>query len=249
MSLLEPKYYFPEMLIPDVKGNIKKSYEKLKLNFSVLNANKGVYSFQIKFYDEQVIDFNSEIKKIDQKQKIIFEKFFVCNYYYEDEQIVQITINQNNNKKIINLNLNKILLSPDFILAYQIGIDEYFLIKAEKLNKTEDLLNIRISLKNDPKFFENNKFYYLLTSKNSDIYKSAEITKNGVFVDSLIPICLLESIYTISLYSLEGKLLYKYNRAINSVKNKEIYQTKFSILNDKCINLFDYSEVIEKFKF
>ena len=67
--------------------------------------------------------------------------------------------------------------------------------------------------------------------------------------NSHIPICLLESIYTISLYSLEGKLLYKYNRAINSVKNKEIYQTKFSILNDKCINLFDYSEVIEKFKF
>ena len=48
------------------------------------------------------------------------------------------------------------------------------MIKAEKLGKTEDLLNIRISLNNVPKFFENNKFYYLVTSKMSDIYRSEE---------------------------------------------------------------------------
>ena len=55
MTQLEAKYFFPDMIISDVKGNKKTNYEKLKLNFSILHANKGVYSFQIKFYDESSI--------------------------------------------------------------------------------------------------------------------------------------------------------------------------------------------------
>ena len=168
MSQLEPMYFFPDMLISDIKRNKKKNYEKIKLNFSVLHANKGVYSFQIKFYDEQVIDFNSEIKKNDYKQKIVFEKFFVCNYYYEENQNVQITVNKNNNLKKINLNLPQIFRSLDFSLEYNLGGDESFIIKAEKLGTEEDLLSIRISLKSDPKFLENNKFYYSVKSRNSD---------------------------------------------------------------------------------
>ena len=253
MSQLEPKYFFPDMIISDIKGNKKTNYEKLKLNFSVLHANKGVYSFQIKFYDEQVIDFNSEVKENDRKQKIVFEKFFVCNCYYEENQNVEITINQNNNLKLIKLILYKILLAPQYTLAYNLGEDEYFIIKAEKLGKTEDLLNIRISLKNTPKFFEKHKFYYLVTSNNNDIYKSAEITINGVFIYSQIPICLLEPSYRISLYFIENKsdkpdkLVYRYERTTNSVKNKEKYETKFNILNGTYVNLYDFSEVTKKY--
>ena len=250
MTQLEAKYFFPDMIISDIKRNEKTNYEKLKLDFSVLHANKGVYSFQIKSYDEQAIDFNSEEKEIYYKQKIVFEKFFVCNYYYGEKQKVEITINKNNNIKTIDLFLYEIFLSPDLTWEHNLKGDEYFIIKAEKLRKTEKLLNIRISLKNTPEFFENNKFYYLVTSKNKDIYQSAENTLNGVFIYSQIPICLLEPSYTISLFHVEGtedKLIHTYNRTTSSVKNKDRFQTKFTILNDKYINLDDFSEVTEKY--
>ena len=45
MSRLEPMCFFPDSLISDVKGNPKINYEKIKLEFSILHANKGFYSF------------------------------------------------------------------------------------------------------------------------------------------------------------------------------------------------------------
>ena len=45
-------------------------------------------------------------------------------------------------------------------------------IKGEKLGNDEDVLNVKISIKdsNDPYYFSNNKIYYLITCGSNDIF-------------------------------------------------------------------------------
>ena len=55
--------------------------------------------------------------------------------------------------------------------------DESLVIKAEKLEKEEDILALKLNLKeinSDPNFFFENEFYYLITSRRIDIYESSE---------------------------------------------------------------------------
>ena len=249
MSRLEPMCFFPDSLISDVKGNPKVNYEKIKLEFSILHANKGFYSFQIKLYDSQVIDFNSEVKEITSMQKIVFDKFFVCDYYSKKQQNIQITINKNNNpKKIIKTTLDKIINSLQNTFIGNLEGDESLVIKAEKLPKDEDILNLKITLKSDlgPNFFIKNKLYYLVTCRNIDIYRSAEIMNNGVFVPSQIPTCLLQTSYTISFYNFNNKQIFNYNRTIQKVKSKEKCQIKVDFLNNKFLILEDNSTITRK---
>ena len=249
MSRLEPMYFFPDSLISDVKGNPKVNYEKIKLEFSILHANKGFYSFQIKLYDSQVIDFNSEVKEITSMQKIVFDKFFVCDYYYEETQNIQITINKNSNpKKIIKTTLGQIMNSLNNTFIDNLEGDESLAIKAEKLPKDEDIMNLKITLKSTtgPNFFINNKLYYLITCRNIDIYRSAEIMNNGVFVPSQIPTCLLQPSYTISFYNFNNKKIFNYERTIQKVKTHEKCQIKIDFLNNRYLILEDNSTITRK---
>ena len=40
-------------------SNDKKSGEKIKLEFSIINPSNAIYSIQAKLYDNQVLDYNS----------------------------------------------------------------------------------------------------------------------------------------------------------------------------------------------
>ena len=106
--------------------------------------------------DKIYVDFNSEVKEITSMQKIVFDKFFVCDYYSKKQQNIQITINKNNNpKKIIKTTLDKIINSLQNTFVGNLEGDESLVIKAEKLPKDEEILNLKITLKSDlgPNFF------------------------------------------------------------------------------------------------
>ena len=164
MTHLEPKYFFPESLLSDVQSEQKHNYEKIKLEFSIINPDVGTYSFQLKLNDSQDIDFVSEVKQIQSKQKIVFEKFFVCDYFKDSQQNVQITINKNIIPKIINTSLDSIINAPNSTFAMNLINNELLEVKAEKLGEDEGILNINITLKteNEPNFFINHKLYYLV---------------------------------------------------------------------------------------
>ncbi len=247
MTRLEPKYFFPESLLSDIKRDPKYNYEKIKLEFSIIHAYKGTYSFQVKLYDSQVIDFVSEEKKIQSKQKVVFEKFFVCDYFKNNQQNIQITINKNNIPKIINTSLDDIINAPNSTFVINLINDELFVVKAEKLGVDEGILNIFITIKNEqePNYFIDNKLYYLVTCRNCDIYRSAEIRNNGAFVPSQIPICLLQPNYTISFYNFHDEPIFSITRTIqNVIHNKKA--KKNLILNEKLLVLEDYSAVSKK---
>ena len=251
MSTLQSEKFFNDSDISGIKNNESIQYEKIKLEFSILHAEEGSYSIQGKLYDGQVLDFTSEVKKSKSMQKLIFEKFFICDFHFEKQQNIQITINKNNTPIEINTTLGNIIGSINGTFTKNFVEDESLVIKAEKLGKDEDLLNIKITLKNnsDPKFFINNKLYYLITCRNNDIYKSAEITNNGIFAPIQIPTCLLQPSYKVSFYNFSNKAIFTFNRTTQKVKAKEKFQVKIRFLNDKYLILEDHSEVIKKFTF
>ena len=251
MSRLQSEKFFNDSEISGIKSSNSNLYEKVKLEFSVLHPEEGAYSIQAKLYDDQVLDFTSEIKKSIAKQKIVFEKFFVCDFRFEKQQNLQITLNKNNNPIEINTTLGNIIGSLNGTFIKDFDKDQSLVIKVKKLGKEEDLLNIRINLKNnsDPNFFINNKLYYLITCRNNDIYKSAEISNNGIFAPIQIPTCLLQSSYTISFYNFFNKPIFTYNRTTQDVKTKNKFQIKINFLNDKYLLLEDNSEIIKKFTF
>ena len=251
MSRLQSEKFFNDSEISGIKNSNGELYEKIKLEFSVLHPDEGSYSIQAKLYDDQVLDFTSEIKKSIAKQKIVFEKFFVCDFRFEKQQNLQITLNKNNNPIEINTTLGNIIGSLNGTFIKDFDKDQSLVIKVKKLGKEEDLLNIRINLKNnsDPNFFINNKLYYLITCRNNDIYKSAEISNNGIFAPIQIPTCLLQPSYTISFYNFFNKPIFTYNRTTQDVKTKNKFQIKINFLNDKYLLLEDNSEIIKKFTF
>ena len=248
MTHLEPKYFFPESLLSVVTKDQKLNHEKIKLDFSIIHADIGTYSFQVKLYDSQVIDFNSEEKQSQSKQKIVFDKFFVCDYSANTQQNLQITVNKNNIPKIINTSLDNIVNALNSTLVANLTKDELFVIKAEKLGQDNEILNIYITLKNqnEPNYFTNHKLYYLVTSRNVDIYRSAEIRNNGSFVPSQIPTCLLQPNYTVSFYDYFGKPFFSITRTIQDVKKFEKAKKNIKFSYNQRLTLEDYSEVSKK---
>ena len=81
MTTVSGETYFPVSIISEVKEEKKSLSEKIKLEFSILHAEPKAYSIQVKLYDNQPLDFTLEIKQIFSEDKIIFEKFFVCDFY------------------------------------------------------------------------------------------------------------------------------------------------------------------------
>ena len=107
--------------------------------------------------------------------------------------------------------------------------DESLVIKAEKLEKEEDILALRLNLKGintDPNFFVYNEFYYLITSRRIDIYESSENQKDGSFIPVHIPTNLLKPFFTVSFYQLSNnQLLFSFFRSIQQIKNQEKFQS------------------------
>ena len=115
---------------------------------------------EVKLFDDQLLDFISDIQRARRNQTINFNKFFTCNFYFQKEQELQIILNKKNVAMNFNITLGQIVGSPNCTYVYNFSEDEKesLVIKAEKLGKEDDLLDVRLSLKNedDPNYFENN---------------------------------------------------------------------------------------------
>ena len=66
-----------------LNNSMRNPGEKIKLEFSILNPSEGSYSIQVKLYADQTIDFNSEMKEVHFEQKLVFDKFLLCDFFFE----------------------------------------------------------------------------------------------------------------------------------------------------------------------
>ena len=256
MSKKQAIKHFNDIEILDNSGKIfdnQRQYEKIRLEFSILHANKGSYFIQAKLFDQQVFDFFSETKKVDTKQTLVFGNFFNCNFFFEKQQKLYITLNKNNTPFKINISLGSIIGSKDCTFSQNFLNDESLIIKAEKLENEENLITLKFNLKEinaDPNFFVDNELFYLITSKSIDIYESSEVQIDGNFIPVPIPTNLLQPSYTVSFYYLSNnQLVFKYNRSIQQIKHHEKFQSTILLPNNRYLLLEDNSEIIKKYTF
>ena len=248
MTNFSEQIFFPPSVVTDLKDKTRALSEKIKLEFSLFHADPGIYFIEVKL-DNQPLDFTSEKRQIFSEGQIIFEKFFVYDFYFAKPQKIEIIYHKNNSTIKITVPLGYILGCLNCKLAIPLGGKIILEVKGERLLNAEDLLNVKISLKErlNPYYFTNKKIYFFITCGNKKIYRSAEIMDNGVFKPIQIPICLLQPSYTITFYNYNNEKKFCHNILTKNIK-KPPSQYEVNILDGNFI-LTDYSEIIKKYTF
>ena len=100
------------------KRDANKS-EKIKLEFSIENPCQGSISISIKLYDEQAIDFFTELKSSYILETLKFEKFFICDYKFQKIQKIDIAITKNGKGIYLSTTLADIINSKNLIFKKQ----------------------------------------------------------------------------------------------------------------------------------
>ena len=258
MSNKQSKKYFNDLGVSeknDIQSNdLDNLREKVKLEFSIQNSIKANYSINVRLFDEQDINFTSENKVSFAEPLLNFEKFFVCEYYFEKQQNLQITIYKNNYPININTTLGCIIGSRRSTYIYKFDGNETLIIKGEKMGKNDDILDVKFCLKENgyeqSNYFFNNKLIYIITCKDKKIYSSEEISNEGKFAPIQIPTCLLLPFYTVSFYNSYNQLVTSFNKTIQDINNSnDKLQLKIPIANNNYLFLYDYSEITLNYTF
>ena len=258
MMKKQSKKYFNDLGVSeknDIQSNdLDNLREKVKLEFSIQNSIKANYSINVRLFDEQDINFTSENKVSFAEPLLNFEKFFVCEYYFEKQQNLQITIYKNNYPININTTLGCIIGSRRSTYIYKFDGNETLIIKGEKMGKNDDILDVKFCLKENgyeqSNYFYNNKLIYIITCKDKKIYSSEEISNEGKFDPIQIPTCLLLPFYTVSFYNSYNQLVTSFNKTIQDINNSnDKLQLKIPIANNNYLFLYDYSEITLNYTF
>ena len=240
------------------KDDLENLNEKVKLEFILENVGQPFsYFIQAKLFGSNISDYNSEQKLAHTNNKIIFENFFVCDYYFEKEQNIQIIIYKNEKPITINTTLGCIVGSRHNTFIRKYEGNETLVIKAEKMGKNDIFVNIKYEMKengfDNSNYFINNKLFYVITCKNNKIYSSEAINNEGKFNPVEIPACLLEPYYTVSFYNSYNQLMSSFNKKVEEINtnqdNQDKLQLKIPIYNNNLLFLYDYSEIKENYSF
>ena len=255
----QSKKYFNEINVSEKKNvvgsdDMDELREKVKLEFTIENSATANYSIYANLLDEQNINFSSENKESHSEPVIKFEKFLVCDYYFEKQQNLQITINKNNYPITINTTLGCIIGARHSTYINKYAGNETLIIKGEKMGQNDDFLDMKFVLKENgydqSNYFFNNKTTYIVTCKDKKIYSSEEISNDGKFETARIPTCLLMPFYTVTFYNAYNQLTGSFNKTIQEIdSSKDKLQLKIPIINNNFLFVYDYSEITQNFTF
>ena len=232
-------------------SNDKKSGEKIKLEFSIINPSNAIYSIQAKLYDNQVLDYNSEVKTSNVINKLIFEKFLLCEFFFERQQNLIITLKKNNYQININTTLGSIIGINHCTFKHKINENEYLMIKAENVAQIDESLKIDFSLKeknSSKNFFVENKYLFIIINNSQKLYQSEYINNNGAFNPINIPIALLKPYYTINFYNSRNQLIATINETLTDKYLQKNKPSKLIPINNYLF-LYDNSTITKKATF
>jgi hypothetical protein len=246
--------YFNEIEILDKSINQSLNYadnaqEKIKLGFSLRNCSKNIsYSINGLLLGDNQCDFKSEEKK-PANDEIDFEKFYVCDYYFEKEQNLQIIIYKDETPFTILTTLATIIGSRHSEFMKQIEDKEFLIIKAVKLGKDKSYVNIDICItrdKGDLDCLKKNKFFFKINANNTKIYSSESNNRLGYFSKINIPSFLLSPQYSVDFYDCEdNKHKGGYTKALDQLRNKtnsNNLQFKMPISKNLSFSIYDNSQ-------
>ena len=152
--------YFNEIETTNIKrlDSLKDINQKLRLTFSLNNCKDGCsYSVNALLLETEKNNFSTEEKKA-QDDEVSFENFYVCDYYFESQQNIQITIFRDDTIiYTFTTALGYIIGSKNNTLVKKIENQEILNIKSEKLGTDKSYVKINIEIKqenNDENYFK-----------------------------------------------------------------------------------------------
>ena len=236
------------------KDDLESLNEKVKLEFLLQNAKQELtYSINAKLLDREVSSYNSEEKKAHTNNEVAFEKFYVCDYFFEKEQKIEIIIKKNNTPITINTTLGCIVGSRNCTFVKKYDGNETLIIKSEKKGKNDTFVDIKFSMKENDKvhsdYFKDNKMIFVITCNSKKIYSSEAINDEGIYNNIEIPSCLLLPYYTVSFYNSYNQLVSTFNKKVEEIKSEPELQLKIPLSKNNSLFLYDNSEIIENFTF
>ena len=251
--LTSPKIYFEDRNVVRESINPIKSEElksNIKLEFSLENIDKN-HNYQIiaKFQGQN--PFLTEIIS-GQSQKITFNKCFICSYFFEKKQLLDVSLLKDGIQYgLLNLTLGNIVGSMRSIYKGSFNNKIKINIAAEEISEDNSTLCFRLSAKyaasNGNFYNPEDKISYVITSgNNKKIYESESIAPSGKFYDIKIPLYLLKNGFVISFLDCNQESL--------SYKNENLQQFCLStnseylgIINgNKKINIINNSYIYKK---
>ena len=256
---VKPTIYFNEITILNIDlpiiNPLDELKEKIKLEFSLNNCDIGfVYSIKALLLENEQNNFESEEKKtVD--SIITFEKFYVCDFFFEKEQKIQIIIYRDEKPITLMTTLASIIGSKKSTFMKQIENKEVLEIKAAKLGKDTAFVKINIILKpddNNNNYFKNNKFIFKIKNNNKKLYSSEYISKEGLFNPVKIPCYLLKPQYTIDIINCDNnQIKVNYTKTIEQLRfrknSNNNFQFKIPISKNLSLSIYDNSQLNENF--
>ncbi len=239
-----------------IENLIESSNEKISLEFSLQNIDSGkTYSINSFFLERGETNFKTE-ERSSKEYDITFEKLYICNYYFEKEQKMQIIIYKEGTNPI------NIMTSLAAIVGYKhsefkkkIDNKEILKIKAINLGKSKSFVNININIKNDnpnSDYLTKKKFIFQIFSNNRKLYSSESITEDGKFEQIKIPSSLLSPQYTVNICNPKGdEIKCSYVKTIDSLMCQtnagNNLQQKLPISKEISLSIYDNSILNENF--
>ena len=237
----------------DNKNDIE--HEQLKFNIFINNANNN-NKYSIKIY---LIEYNNKKTLLEssqeEKNKIVKFENFVIDYMFEKKQDILLEIKINDSIFEINKNIGNILSSRNGIFFTKIdqSVNEILFISTDKLNKSQELLNLNLYFENNslanftlPKY----KQVMIISSDTQKLYQSECMNDEGKFNRVKIPVNLLEPKFEIQIVNSHTKPT-KIETNIKEISNidKFNHNVPVSLKGNKFFILKSKSKIIKNYSF
>lgn len=252
--------------------------EQVKLSFSLEKCNiHQQYELEIFDNTNDKMEFLFRLDKMfpDKNRKVDFKHSCIINYFFEVEQKLVINVITSKIKTKFQTTLGKILSSPNNSIQCQLPnsmelitisvgeAKEKYEEKRKQQNIHDETLPKKIEAmiftfeltKNKDFNFKHKKrtvYYKILNQDNEILYQSENIAADGTFQPVEIPVCLLDSSFTIIFENFKHKALVEIKTDINDFlmfNNKQIpivYKAKkiggkakyFGLIKNKSYKLY-----------
>ena len=241
-------------------GNVDDLNEKIALRVSLSNIHKDSgYSIQL---FNTVGGMNSPLCEPENLEKdnhgnAILKTSILIQYYFEKEQPLLVNVVRSKEGSVpdnynITTTLGCIMGSRKntLIKAIPQGKGENLVIAAEKIQQSEDVLDLAFEVTSNTKVDwreAKNKFVFKLNSGGNPVYKSECINDMAKFDKVKIPTGILAKGINITFHDCKNKTVANINTSIDELINRKIINVKMS--NKRTFTLTSISRITRIFTF
>ena len=226
---------------------------KVKLEFSIEGLEIGHrYQIQVQSFENVRNNFITETVNCN-RNLITFNTCYICDYCFEKQQILQITLIKDLNVKgSIQIPLGYIVGSKGSRVKQLISGNTSIIITAQGITNSNSYIVFSFMVQNTHciDFIKiKNRISYLITSNDRKIYSSESMSVMGTFQQSKIPVGLIENGFTISFLNGNKQVLgYKNDNVQNFIGQQNNIYLSLKI-DGKPANIINKSYIQKKASF